>query len=131
MLSRFFGKLVSRPAAAPLPSVASEADFIALVVAAEGPALVLFDAPESKAAARLRQALHLLGMRQPGLAIVSVDIAAMPELPQRYGVAGLPTLLLFRAGQIVARRLGESDAAELENWLDRKFANETAAMTTR
>ncbi len=123
ILRRLLGRLASRPATEAPPRVVSEAEFIARVVAADRPALVLFDAPGSRAAARQHQALHLFAMRRSALSIVSADITAVPELPQRYGVTGLPTLLLFHAGQIVARRLGESSTAELEAWIDRKLAN--------
>jgi len=40
-----------------------------------------------------------------------------PGLAGRYNIRGIPTLVLFRAGQEVARVSGALDAASLDRWL--------------
>ena len=38
------------------------------------------------------------------VALLSIDVDDCPELARRYQVAGVPSLLFFRNGQVVARR---------------------------
>ena len=47
---------------------------------------------------------------------VSVQDNAMP-LFQQYGVQGVPTLILFRAGKEIARQSGSRTAEEIGTWL--------------
>ncbi len=48
------------------------------------------------------------------LAVGSLDADAHPDIQQRYGVMGLPTLILFRNGEPVKRIVGFQPFARLE-----------------
>jgi thioredoxin 2 len=48
------------------------------------------------------------------------DIDASPALAGRYNVRSVPTLVLFRRGQEVARMSGAMDAGSLKAWLSRE-----------
>lgn len=56
-----------------------------------------------------------------GLRVGAVDVDEYPELQQRFGVMGLPTLILFQQGEPVKRltgyRPGERLEAELAPYL--------------
>jgi thioredoxin 1 len=52
-----------------------------------------------------------------GLAIVKLIADENPETVQALGVQGLPTLLLFRAGRVVARHAGFMPGPMLTQWL--------------
>jgi thioredoxin 1 len=46
-----------------------------------------------------------------------LDVDAHPEVAERYGVRSIPTLLLFRGGQVVDKRVGALPLAELQAML--------------
>jgi thioredoxin 1 len=52
-----------------------------------------------------------------GIAALFVDVDGSPELARRCGVTAIPSVLLFRNGQEVARRLGAMSEHGLEDWL--------------
>ena len=51
-------------------------------------------------------------------AVAKVDTDAHPSLAERYGVRGLPTLVLFSAGEPVERLVGMQDEATLRRVID-------------
>ena len=55
-------------------------------------------------------------LAQPG---AKVDAAANPELAARFRVTTIPTLLLFRNGQVVGQMLGLKSKKELLAWVTR------------
>ena len=63
-------------------------------------------------------ALESLARRFAGsLKVVRVDIDQAAPLAQRFGVQGVPTLVLLRGGSEVDRRVGAAPERELERWL--------------
>ena len=62
----------------------------------------------------LEEVAKELGSR---LRVVKLDIDENPDTPQRFGVRGIPTLLLFQHGEVVASRVGSSDKSQLMSWL--------------
>jgi thioredoxin 2 len=45
--------------------------------------------------------------------IVKVDTDAVPELGERFGIRSIPTVAVFKNGQVVAREAGARPAAAL------------------
>ena len=62
------------------------------------------------------------GEMEPDLRFLKVDTDAVPELAARYGIRGIPTLMVFRKGQMVAQRAGAMDPASLRAWLKQQVA---------
>lgn len=56
--------------------------------------------------------------RGDSFALVRVDVDKEEELAEKYGVQGLPTLVLFKGGEEIARRAGFVDRAGLEEFLE-------------
>jgi thioredoxin 2 len=52
------------------------------------------------------------------LKLVKVNVDELPAVSARYGVQGIPTLLLLRRGIEVARQVGAAPRHALEQWLD-------------
>lgn len=59
--------------------------------------------------------------KRPGVRFVKVDSDASPQASQRYGIRSIPTLILFKNGNEVARQSGAMPAGELANWIDRQL----------
>ena len=49
--------------------------------------------------------------------IAKVNIDDNPNAPSKYGIRGIPTLLLFKEGEIVDRKVGAAPKRELESWI--------------
>lgn len=52
--------------------------------------------------------------------IVKVDIDESMELARQYGVMSVPTLLLFKDGNLVAQTTGFMPKNDLENWINER-----------
>lgn len=57
------------------------------------------------------------------LKLVKVDVDRSPELMQRFGVQGVPTLLVLDRGRILARQTGAAGADPLRRWIDSALAS--------
>lgn len=55
--------------------------------------------------------------QMPQVRFVKVDTEASPRVSARHGVRSIPTLVLFKDGKEVARRMGVVAAQELLGWL--------------
>ena len=51
------------------------------------------------------------------LKVVKLNVDEAPELSDRYGVRGIPLLVLFRDGSEVARQVGAVPHSQLREWL--------------
>ena len=50
--------------------------------------------------------------------IIKLNIDDNPETPQRYGVRGIPTLMLFKDGNIIDSKVGSMSKSSLNEWLE-------------
>ena len=64
--------------------------------------------------------------QMPQVRFVKVDTEASPRVSARHGIRSIPTLVLFRDGEEVARRMGVVPAHELLGWL----RDQTASRST-
>lgn len=49
--------------------------------------------------------------------VVKVNIDEAPEAPTKYGVRGVPTLMIFKGGQVVDTRVGGMPKSQLDEWV--------------
>ena len=59
---------------------------------------------------------------EPEFRFLSVDTEAEPEIAARYNIRGIPSLLVFRHGKLLAQRAGVVDATTLKGWLKQAAA---------
>jgi len=89
------------------------------VLESDQPVLVSFSAGWCRSARALDRTLGELGDRLGDrLAVGRVDVEEQAVLPPRYGVRGLPTLMLFKSGEIVATKLGAVSPRRLDEWVE-------------
>jgi thioredoxin 1 len=49
--------------------------------------------------------------------IAKLDIEESPGTPSRYGVRGIPTMMLFRGGQMASMKVGAMPKQKILDWL--------------
>jgi thioredoxin 1 len=52
------------------------------------------------------------------LVVAKVNIDENPETPGRYGVRGIPTLMMFKGGELVATKVGAAPKSAIAAWID-------------
>jgi len=63
--------------------------------------------------------LQQFALRHPEVAVRDLDFDANPELAQKFGIRGVPTLLFFRQGRLVNTAVGNpGSVAGIENVLN-------------
>ena len=56
--------------------------------------------------------------KQNKIKIVKLNIDENPITPQKYGVRGIPTLILFKNGNLFDSKVGSMPKSSLNEWLD-------------
>ena len=54
------------------------------------------------------------------LVIAKHNIDDSPNTPTKYGVRGIPTMLLFSGGQLVDTKVGAANKSNIKEWLQSK-----------
>jgi thioredoxin 1 len=50
--------------------------------------------------------------------IAKINIDENPEAPGKYGVRGIPTMILFKGGQVAATKVGAAPKSALKGWIE-------------
>jgi thioredoxin 1 len=100
------------------PTAVTDADFERDVLKASGPVLVDFWAEWCGPCKMIAPALEELAKDMAGkVAVAKVNIDDNPETPRRYGVRGIPTLMLFKNGQVAGTKIGALPKNALYQWV--------------
>lgn len=65
---------------------------------------------------------ELAGEYKGKVDIVKVNIDENPETPAKYGVRGIPTLMLFENGEVKDTKVGGDSKSNLKSWIDTSVA---------
>lgn len=96
----------------------TDGSFSSDVLKAEKPVLVDFWAewcgPCKQIAPSLEALADELGEK---MTVAKLNIDENPMTPSKYGVRGIPTLMLFKDGQVAATRIGAMPKSKLLEWI--------------
>ena len=108
-----------RPILLDRPVAVSDATFAQVTADTTVPVLVDFYADWCGPCKIMAPLLDDVAHRRAGqMLVLKLDTDRNPVTQQRFGVRGIPTLILFRGGKEVARRVGAVPPAELETFLN-------------
>ncbi|MBU3078339.1 thioredoxin TrxA [Sphingomonas quercus] len=97
----------------------TDASFQSDVISASGPVLVDFWAewcgPCKMIGPSLEELSEELGEQ---VTIAKLNIDDNPDAPARYGVRGIPTMILFKDGEPAATKVGAAPKSQIKGWLE-------------
>ena len=103
----------------------TDATFVKDVLQSEKPVLVDFWAEWCSPCRKVDPLLAEIAAEMADkVEIVKLNIDENPDTPGKYGVRGIPTMLLFKGGQPVAQKVGAAPRSNIQQWLEGELAGQ-------
>ena len=106
----------------------SDSSFEQDVLKSDKPVLVDFWAAWCAPCRMLAPTVDAIAEKYSGNArVVKVNVDDNPSISQRYGIKGIPTLILFKNGKEEERVVGATSESAISRMLDKHISTATAA----
>lgn len=101
----------------------NEADFEAKVLQATGPVLVDYWAEWCGPCRAIAPILESVADEYSGqVTVVKVNVDDNQNIAQKYGIRGIPTLMVFKQGEVSSTKVGAVSKSQLVAWLEGSLA---------
>ncbi|MCL4195267.1 MAG: thioredoxin [Thermoguttaceae bacterium] len=98
---------------------AEHGSFEQMVLQSSVPVLVDFYADWCGPCRMIAPVLDDVAREVPGARVVKVNVDHNPELASAYGISSIPSLMVFKDGEVIARHVGVASKDRLKNLLAR------------
>ena len=96
----------------------SDASFEADVLKATGPVVVDFWAEWCGPCRMIAPALEeIAGSLGDKVKILKLNVDENPATAQKYGIMSIPTLMIFKNGEMASRQIGSAPKAKIVQWI--------------
>ena len=96
----------------------TDATFDQDVLKATGPVVVDFWAEWCGPCRMIAPALEEISKSLDGkVKIVKLNVDESPKTASKYGVMSIPTLMIFKGGEMASRQVGAAPKAKLQQWI--------------
>lgn len=96
----------------------TDTNFESEVLKSDTPVVVDFWAEWCGPCKALSPLVDEIAAEKSNVKVVKVNIDHAPEAPTKYGVRGIPTLMVFKGGQVVDTRVGGMSKQQLSDWIE-------------
>ena len=101
---------------------ATDSTFEQEVLKSDTPVLVDFWAEWCGPCKMIAPALEEIATEMQGkVKVAKINIDENPSVPSRYGVRGIPTLMLFKDGEVLATQVGANPKGKIVDWIQRSI----------
>ena len=91
------------------------------VVKSDIPVLVDFWAEWCGPCRMIAPIVHEIAEQRSDIKVCKVNVDNNPQLCNQFGIDSIPTLLLFKNGEVAAKSVGYSNKAVLESFIDKNI----------
>jgi thioredoxin 1 len=98
-------------------SKVSDSDFESEVLKSSKPVVVDFWAEWCGPCRMIAPALEEIAGANDKVKIVKLNVDENPRTAEKYGIMSIPTLMLFKNGELASRQVGAAPKQKLEQWI--------------
>ncbi len=95
----------------------TDENFETEVLKSEKPVLVDFWAEWCGPCKQIAPILSEISQEMQDVVIAKLNIDNSPNRPSQFGIRGIPTMLLFKKGEVVAQKVGATTKSNIVAWI--------------